>query len=156
MVSLYSVFCDHSVLYLYGTFILLKKSGLCKLRRCYYEHCKYPLYLPLSYRNWRIIRKYQAPDITPNLQELHDKLSTQAYRRLTLYHGLIRLFCWPFSLLILLYLLCCAFVPLFSSVRSVDFVVLMCCFLYLCCFLLWCLFCSLSFYSSIVTFSFVQ
>ena len=100
---------DHSVL-LSETFILLKKSDLCKLRTCYYKYCKYMLYLHLSYRNWRIIRKYKAPDITAKLQELHYKLSTQAYRRLTPYHGLIRLFCWPFSSLILLYLLYCTFV----------------------------------------------
>jgi len=57
------------------------------------------LYLPLSYRNWRIVRKYKAPDITAKLRKIHDKLSGQAYQRLTC------LFCSPFSLLILLYLL---------------------------------------------------
>ena len=51
---------------------------------------------------------------------------------------------------------CCIYcvVPLFSSVCSVDFPVLMCCFLFLC-FLFWCSFCFLSFYSNILTF-FVQ
>ena len=86
----------------------MKKSKLCELCRCYYKYCEYLLYLPLSYRNWRVFRKYKAPFIAKKLKEFHDKLSAKVYKRLTSYSGFIRVFCCRFlvdlAVLIMFYL----------------------------------------------------
>ena len=54
----------------------------------------------LSFRNRRIIKKYNAPDISEKLCDLHIKLSANAYEKLSPHHGLICLFCWIFFLFV--------------------------------------------------------
>jgi hypothetical protein len=46
----------------------------------------------LSFRNRHIIKKYNAPDISEKLCDLHIKLPANAYEKLSPHHDLIRLF----------------------------------------------------------------
>jgi len=90
--KLYSTFSDHSVLYLSGLYPIFKKKDISDIRSSYFRFCKFLLYLPLWYRNRKIIKKFHLPNITEKLTDLHKKLSETAYRRLSPHHGLIRLY----------------------------------------------------------------
>ena len=97
-----STYCDHSILFLAGLRPFLNRQHLQNMWVLYFLYCKNLLYLPLSYRNWKIIRKFCATDIIFVYKKLYARLGTDACQRLGPYHPLTRLY-W-------LYCLFCIFV----------------------------------------------
>jgi len=90
--KLYSTFSDHSVLYLSGLYPILRNKDFSDVQVAYFRFCKYLLYLPIWYRNRKLINKSHLPNITEKLTGLQKKISETAYRRLSPHHGLIRSF----------------------------------------------------------------
>ena len=89
---LYSTYCDHSILFLSGLRPLFNNQDLQGIRVMYFRYCKYLLYLPRSYRNQKIIRKFCATDIIFVYEKLYARLGAEACQRLGPYHPLIRLY----------------------------------------------------------------
>jgi len=92
LTRLYSNFCYHSALFCSGIRSLLLTGGLKRIRINYYRYCKFLLYLPRSYRNTKLAKKYCATDITDVLEKLSAKLAIEALYRLGCFHRFIRLF----------------------------------------------------------------
>ena len=92
LTKLYSSFCDHSVLFCSGVYMLLNKGDVKRAKTDYYRYCKFLLYLPRSFRNRRLMSQYQATDIVLSVEKLSSKLIDDAPIRLGPNHRLIRLF----------------------------------------------------------------
>ena len=92
LAKLYSTFCDHSILFASGIFLLLKKTELKRIRINYFRFCKFLLFLPPWTKNRVIINKFLVPNITEKLEALHRKLSNTACIRFSPHHHLIRFF----------------------------------------------------------------
>ena len=71
---------------------LLLTGDLKRIRINYYRYCKFLLYLPRSYRNTKLIKKYCATDITGVFEKLSPQLAIEAPYRLGCFHRLIHLF----------------------------------------------------------------
>ena len=78
LTRLYSNFCDHSVLFCSGIRPLMLTGDLKRIRINYYRYCKFLLYLPRSYRNAKLVKKYGATDITGAFEKLSAKLAIEA------------------------------------------------------------------------------
>ena len=58
LTRLYSNFCDHSVLFCSGIRPLLLTGDLKRIHINYYRYYKFLLFLPRSYRNTKLDKKY--------------------------------------------------------------------------------------------------
>ena len=92
LTRLYSNFCDHSVLFCSVIRPLLSTRDLKRIRINYYRYCKFRLYLPRSYRNTKLVKKYCATDITVAFEKLSANLAIEAIYSLGCFNRLIRLF----------------------------------------------------------------
>ena len=97
---LYLDFILHTAITLYcflsGLRPFVNNQDLESIRVLYFHYCKYLLYLPRSYRNQKIIRKYCATDIIL-FKKLYAKFGAEACQHLGPYHPLIRLY-WLYCL----------------------------------------------------------
>ena len=69
LTKLYSSFCGHSVLFCAGFFMLSNKGDVKRVMTDYYRYLMFLLYLPRSFRNGRLISKYQATDIVLSVEK---------------------------------------------------------------------------------------
>ena len=91
LAKLYSVFTDHSVLFLSSIYSIFHRkdiSSICSY--CFWFSC-FLLYLPLWYRNWSLVSVYSFLDTGSKLTELAGKMSHSTYKYLPAHRGLIRL-----------------------------------------------------------------
>ena len=58
----------------------------------YYRYCKFILYLPRSYQNTKLVKKYCATDITGAFEKSSAKLAIEALYRLGCFHPLMSFF----------------------------------------------------------------
>ena len=77
LTRLCSNFCDYSVHFCTGIRPLLLTGDLKRNRINYYRYCKFLLYLPRSYRNTKLIKKYCATDITGAFEKFCAKLAIE-------------------------------------------------------------------------------
>ena len=90
LAKLYSVFTDHSILFLSGVYPILGRKNTRSLRSYYFRFSRFLLYLPPWYRNRNLVSVFGLPDITEKLVELADKLP-QTVKALPAHHGFVRL-----------------------------------------------------------------
>ena len=93
LAKLYSVFTDHSVLFLSGIYPIFHKKNISSIRSYYFRFSRFLLYLPPWYRNRNrsLISIYSFPDIGSELTELAGKILQSTYKYLPAHGGLTRL-----------------------------------------------------------------
>jgi hypothetical protein len=118
LAKMYSTYYDHSVLFLSGMYSLLNKNDLHQIRITYFRYSKFLLYLPTSYRNTRIIEKYDATDIIQSFELLSNNLTKHAFVSLGPNHIIIRVFLSVIKvqfIFVSVYLIFLAFSVLYSA-----------------------------------------
>ncbi|XP_065581737.1 uncharacterized protein LOC136041106 [Artemia franciscana] len=93
LTKLFSSSCDYYVLFCAVFFVLSNKGDVKRVKTDYYRYFKFLLYLPRSFRNRRLINKYQATDIVLSVEKLSSNLIDEAPICFGPNNHLIRLFC---------------------------------------------------------------
>ena len=99
----------------------LNKGDVKRFKTDCYQYCKFLLYLPQSFQNWRLISKYQAADIVLSVEKLSSKLIDEVPICFGPNNHLICLFCQiviSFSCICVFYVLCVVCSSLFFSLYS--------------------------------------